>query len=372
MSKILVTGAFGNIGSRTIQALLQKGHMINTFDIKNLANQQKALELGDQVQCFWGDLRDSISLESAIQGCDVVIHLAAIIPPMSERKPELTREVNIKGTKNLLEMMQKTTPKPRLIFTSSITVFGDTHALDPPRRVTDPIRPTDTYSSTKVECEDLIHKSGIETIVLRLAATPAVNMNNVDPIMFDIRLDTRMEYVHPTDVARAISNAISCEEAWGQTFLIGGGKECQLMYRDFINGIFEVLGIGSMPDYAFGKNPFYTDWLDTEASQRLLQFQEINYQDWTEEIVNILGAKVFLIKIMRPIVRLWLLSKSPYWRNTAIENIRIWRVLARLNIIHWKEASIALSNHKTKKETVRARRSRKQRKNAEKLVVLNN
>ncbi|OLS15564.1 MAG: 3-beta hydroxysteroid dehydrogenase/isomerase family [Promethearchaeota archaeon CR_4] len=85
-------------------------------------------------------------------------------------------------------------------------------------------------------------------------------------MMFTIRLATRMEFVHPDDVARAIGNAITCDEVWGNTYLVGGGKDCQILFRDFFNGIMNTVGIGLLPDSAFGNAPFYTDWQDTEES----------------------------------------------------------------------------------------------------------
>ena len=321
--KVLITGAFGNIGMYAIRELLQHGYSITAFDVKNPANIKKAESLGNQIDYFWGDMRDPTSIESASRGCDVVVHLAAIIPPLSEKNPELTYQVNVHGTQTLLNIMKDMTPRPRLIFTSSVCLFGDTSALPPPRTVTDPIHPTDTYSATKAECEEIIHQSGIDAIILRLTATPAVNMNNMSPIIFEIPLDTRMEYVHPLDVARAIANSISCNNGWGRTLLIGGGKECQMLYRDFMGGIMKTLGIGTLPDIAFGKTPFYTDWLDTDLSQQLLQFQQFTYKDLLRELLEMFGSKLIFLKLLRPFIRLWLLRKSPYWRGAIRKKFTI-------------------------------------------------
>ncbi|HME55007.1 MAG TPA: NAD(P)-dependent oxidoreductase [Candidatus Lokiarchaeia archaeon] len=311
---ILVTGAYGNIGTQAVRELLLRGHHVACFDLRTPGNEKKAAQLGSQIQCFWGDLLDPATLEPAVAGVDVIIHLAAIIPPLSEKNPDLAKKVNVGGTRALVGVMAGMHPAPRLLFTSSISVFGDTLDLPPPRTVDDPLRPTDTYSHTKVECEEIIRDSGLEAIVFRLSATPPINTSKMDPMMFEIRLDARMEYLHPADVARAIANGIVCDEAWGRTFLIGGGNECQLYYRDFIGGILSAIGIGPLPEAAFGKAPFYTDWLDTTESQAMLNYQQITYKKWQQELVKTLGLKVKFAKLFRPLVRWSILNTSPYWK----------------------------------------------------------
>lgn len=87
-----------------------------------------------------------------------------------------------------------------------------------------------------------------------------------------------------------------------------------MYYRDFIGGILSAVGIGPLPDAAFGKAPFYTDWLDTTESQAMLNYQQVTYKDWQQELVKTLGAKVKFVKIFRPFVRRSILNTSPYWK----------------------------------------------------------
>ncbi|HMF30946.1 MAG TPA: NAD(P)-dependent oxidoreductase [Candidatus Lokiarchaeia archaeon] len=320
LMNILVTGAFGNIGMFAVHELLQRGNKVACFDLQTPANQKNADSFKGKISCFWGDLRKPETLNPAVQGQDVVVHLAAIIPPLSEKNPDLARSVNVEGTKTLLELMAGMNPPPRLLFTSSISVFGDTNDLPPPRQVGDPLNPNDVYSSSKVECEEMIHDSGLDAVIFRLAATPPMNLGGMDPMMFEIRLDTRMEYLHPADVGLAIANAVESEEAWGNTYLIGAGKSSQLLYRDFLGGILNALGVGMLPDAAFGTAPFYTDWLDTSESQRVLNFQKHTYEDYIKEIKKKLGIKAYLAKAFRPFVRKAILKASPYWKAATAKN----------------------------------------------------
>ncbi|OLS12625.1 MAG: 3-beta hydroxysteroid dehydrogenase/isomerase family [Promethearchaeota archaeon CR_4] len=314
--KVLVTGALGNVGSNVTLELLRQGHQVTCFDLETPANVKKAKQVDHKVEIQWGNLTDRASVERAVKGHDVVMHIAGILPPLSEAKPDLTKKVNVEGTQLLLDVMAHANPVPRLIFTSSISIFGDTLALPPPRKVTDPIHPTDHYSQSKATCEDLIQKSGLKFVICRLSATPPVSMGGgeMDPYMFEMPVNLRVEYVHPGDVARALVNAISCDDAWGKTFLIGGGPRCQLMAKDFLGRLLDAIGIGALPDEAYGPGPYYLDWLDTTESQRMLKFQQVTYDDYVQSMVKGLGAKRYIIKLMRPMIRKKLLKSSKYWQ----------------------------------------------------------
>ena len=68
-----------------------------------------------------------------------------------------------------------------------------------------------------------------------------------------------------------------------------------------------------LPREAFGSTPFPTDWVDTAESQRLLRYQRRDLGDYIQEMSALLGFRRRLIRLFRPLVRLWLLRKSPYF-----------------------------------------------------------
>ncbi len=80
-----------------------------------------------------------------------------------------------------------------------------------------------------------------------------------------------------------------------------------------------------LPDKAFTSNPFYIDWMDTEESQKLLRYQKHTLDDFIKDIKVSLGIKRHLAKIVRPIVRYWLLGKSPYMRQKTLRKDNIGR-----------------------------------------------
>jgi nucleoside-diphosphate-sugar epimerase len=314
--KVLLTGPFGNVGTAVRREMDGRGHALRCFDTPTTRNRAIARKhaLDDVV---WGDVRDPAAVRAAVADRDVVIHLAAIIPPGSMRDPELAREVNVGGTTNVIAACREADHPVRLVFASSLALFGPTQHLDPPRTLDDPIVVTDDYTRHKARCEELLHESGLEVAILRLGAVIPIDVIGVlDPLMFEVPLDDRIEFVHPWDVGLALVNAIESDQVWGQTFLIGGGPRCQLYQREIIRKPLEALGIGMLPEEAFGKKPYHTDWLDTTESQRVLQFQRYTWDDCVRHMVDFVGWRRPFVRLARPIARWKLLRTSPYYRTS--------------------------------------------------------
>ena len=325
--KVFVTGGLGSIGQHAVRELVRQGHQVCCFDLQTTANEKAARKLlgpdhavapriGQQLRIVWGDIRDRRDVVQALAEAapDVVIHLAYIIPPGVDRNPTLSREINVGGTANLLSAMTEQPRPPRLVFASSVMVFGDTVSQPPPRRAGEPVQPVELYALHKVECERMIVNSGLTWTILRLGAAPAVHLGSIDPVMFEVPLDTRIEFVHPADAGVALANAASCPEAFGRILLIGGGPACQMRQRDFMAQALCGLGVGMLPESAFGHQPFRIDWMDTDESERLLHYQQHDYADYLDQMQRAMGIRRFFVRAFRPVVRAVVLRKSPYYR----------------------------------------------------------
>ncbi len=314
---VLVTGAFGNIGTSTVHALLAKGHRVRCFDVRTPANLRAARQLGSRVDLAWGDLRCPEDLEAAVRNQEVVIHLAFIVPKLSatgfesEDHPAWAEEVNVGGTRNLLGAMQRQPLPPRIVFASSYHIYGRTQHQPPPRTSVDPVQPIEHYACHKVACETMVRESGLKWAILRLAASLPLAMR-MDPGMFDVPLDNRMEYVHTRDAGLAFARAATSSEVWGKVLLIGGGPRCQYLYRDIMTRVLDAMGVGALPEEAFASVPFPTDWLDTVESERLLCYQQRTLDDYVCDMRVRLGWRVALVRAFRPVVRFFLLQQSPY------------------------------------------------------------
>ncbi len=324
--KVLITGGLGNVGASAVEELARRGHHVRCLDLKTPPNVRKARRLAlmvgtmpGEMEAIWGDLRRPEGLLAAVQGQDVVVHLAFIIPKLSatgvecEAQPTWAREINVGGTRNLIEALRAQRKPPKLLFASSYHIYGLTQNRAPPLTLADPVRPIEHYAQHKVTCERMVRTSGLEWAIYRLAATLPLSMR-LDPAMFDIPLGNRMEFVHTRDVGKAIAVGVDEAALWRRTWLIGGGTRCQYYYREIAQVVLTGLGVGMLPEAAFSATPFPTDWLDTSASQALLHYQQRDLRDYVGDMRRYLGYRRILIQIFRPLVRRHLLSKSPYWR----------------------------------------------------------
>ncbi len=323
--KILITGAFGNVGLYTLKKLLNDGHEIRVLELKNKKNLKILDDLqknGNSIDMVWGDITDILPVQEAVKGQDIIIHQAFIIPDLSEQKPNWAWEINVEGTRNLLRAAAEEEEKAKIVFTSSVSVFGKTQDQEPPRKIEDQVKPTDNYSHHKVACEQLVKISGLEWTILRLGAVLSPSLCEIDPMLFSVSLDNRIELIHADDAGSALANAAVSEQVWGKTLLIGGGKRCQMLQKDFITRVLDEVGLGMFPEQAFSSKPFYTDWMDTTESQHLLKYQEKDLNDFLVEIRRILGVRKYLVRAVKPVIKYWILKKSPYFSKKISTTVK--------------------------------------------------
>jgi nucleoside-diphosphate-sugar epimerase len=313
--RVLLTGAFGHIGRETLRELRTAGHQVRAFDLMTRQAHQQAAGLAGRIDVRWGDVTDAESVARAVADCQAVIHDAAILPPSSERDPEATRRVNVEGTRNVVKACEAASPKPRLVFASSVTLFGPSAGLERPRRVDDPIRPTDHYTHSKAAGEEMVRASGLDWVILRFAAAPPEAPDGGSGLdlehFFRLAPETRLEYLHPSDAGLAQARAIRCDEAIGRVLLIGGGESCQITLGELNDAYLEASGVGAFPRSAYGSEPYYTDWMDTGESQRLLGYQRHGFEHFREAVAQRRRGLRPVVRLLRAPVRWWMLRHSP-------------------------------------------------------------
>jgi len=310
--RILVTGAFGNIGTHTLPELLHRGHQVRTLTRLSTANRKAAKQSGTET--VWGDITNLDAVRRAVAGVDTVIHLAALIPPGSEERPDEARATNVDGTAHVIAACQAQPTPPALLFSSTFDVHGHTLHLPPPRHVDDPLVATDAYTAHKIECEALVRGSGLRWCILRFADVPILGVRDPHPIMFEIGLDNRIETLHADDAGLAIANALDTPEVWGRILFVGGGATCQVTYREYLTRLLAAMGVDPLPEEAFSTKVYATDWIDTEESQALLSYQRHTFADIAEAIAASLGWKRHLASAASPLARAAILRLSPYYR----------------------------------------------------------
>jgi len=156
--KILVTGADGFIGSHLCEELVRRGYDVRAFVFYNSFNSWGWLDYSDKkikdsIDVFAGDVRDPYGVRKAIKGCEIVLHLAALIAiPYSYHSPDTYVETNIKGTLNVLQAA-KDFGIAKIIHTSTSEVYGTARYV--PIDEEHPLQGQSPYSATKIGADQL-------------------------------------------------------------------------------------------------------------------------------------------------------------------------------------------------------------------------
>jgi UDP-glucose 4-epimerase len=273
------------LGTTVCSKLMEEGFEVRVFDLDTPRNRKSIKEIHGKADVIWGDITQPDSVRQALQDMDAVVHMAGILPPVANERPELADKVNVGGTRVLVDLLKAEGQHIPFVFTSSVAVFGPTPQADRPLSPDmDTPCPNETYGQTKLQAENVIRESGIDYVILRLSATlySAFSVRDVKRL-FSIPLHNRVEFCHPDDTAVAIVNAIkSFDVVKGNTLVIGGGPDQQMLYKDMTGAMFGVMGLPLPPAGKFPQEPSYLDWYDTSRSQQLLRFQRKTFADYLE------------------------------------------------------------------------------------------
>ena len=134
---ILLTGASGTVGQELLKCLVGNPEFrITVFDIDSRRAGRLRSVYQHRIVFVAGDISSAADVQKIPAGMDVVIHLAALIPPLADKYPLLTHNINVLGTSLLVEHVQRTSPNAFFIYSSSVSVYGD-RMQNPNIRVSD-------------------------------------------------------------------------------------------------------------------------------------------------------------------------------------------------------------------------------------------
>ena len=154
---VLVTGADGFIGSHLVERLLAEGARVRAFCLYTSTGTQGWLDgLDDErLEVRLGDVRDARAVRSAVDGVDVVLHLAALIAiPYSYQAPASFVDTNVTGTLNVLEAVRDL-GTARMVHASTSEVYGTPETV--PITELHPLRGQSPYSASKIAADQLCH-----------------------------------------------------------------------------------------------------------------------------------------------------------------------------------------------------------------------
>jgi NAD dependent epimerase/dehydratase len=258
--RILVTGADGFIGSHLAEELVRQGHQVRALVLYNAFGSEGWLadvppEIRGSMDIVMGDVRDPHGTRRLMEGCDTVLHLAALIGiPWSYHAPDAYVETNIKGTLNVLQAA-KDLGVERVVQTSTSEVYGTAQTV--PMTEDHPLCGQSPYAATKIGADQLalsFHRSfGTPVVVLRPFNTfgPRQSRRAVIPtvigqiaagasrISLGATAPTR-DFLFVEDTVRAFIAATFARDAVGQVIHVGTGHEISI--GDLVTTIADLMG----------------------------------------------------------------------------------------------------------------------------------
>ncbi len=171
---VLITGAFGLVGTETVRRFAADGWRVIA------TAHRKAYEvLPPLVETRWTDLTDAAQVRSLVAEAspDVIVHLAAVIPPLVYRDAAFSRKLNVGATASLVCAAEDQPKPPRFLHASSTAIYGSRNPYRHPELVglDTPFRPCELYGGHKLEAEELVRSSHLDWVVLRLGGVLSID-----------------------------------------------------------------------------------------------------------------------------------------------------------------------------------------------------
>ena len=290
--KFLVTGGAGFIGSHVVDRLVNEDCEVRVLDdlsTGKLENIQTHLRSG-KVELVKGDIRDASLVTKSLDGVSKVIHMAALDSvPLSVENPDLTFDINLLGTLNLLRSSIEQHVN-RFVFVSSCAVFGDPISLPVTEETrTNPISP---YAESKLigerYCLGFSERQLLHTVVLRFFNVygsrqsgnnySGVVTSFIDRCRFKLPLviygdgTQKRDFINVKDVAEAILISTIIKSAVGEVFNIGTGEPTSI--NDLAKTIIELAGGDLKITYVKSRaGDIKNSYSDISKAKKLLDFE---------------------------------------------------------------------------------------------------
>jgi NAD dependent epimerase/dehydratase len=243
--RVLVTGGEGFIGSHLVERLVDEGASVRVLALYNPFGNYGWLdpEVHTSVELLPGDVRDPERVNGAVEGCDVVFHLAALIGiPYSYVAPESYVQVNVQGTVNVANACRRHGVS-RMVHTSTSETYGT--ALVAPIPETHPMQPQSPYSASKIGADMMalsyFHAFDLPVAVVRPFNTygPRQSTRAVIPTILT-QLHKGAQEIHlgatsptrdfnfVTDTVAGFLAVAGCDRAIGEVVNVGSGREISI------------------------------------------------------------------------------------------------------------------------------------------------
>lgn len=266
--KIAIYGSSGNMGLPTLKEVVKLDfieHINLVLHSKKGAKKvKKALKKSEKnkVSFFFGSIANKEVVEASLKDVDILINMAAVIPPLSDKNPKAAIEVNEEGVKTICKVIEEQPKQTKLIHISTVGLFGNRNELHVLGEIGDPllVAPYDIYAVTKMRGEFTVLESNVKTwAVIRQSAMlyDELLMKNVsDGLMFHTCYNAPLEWVTAHDSATLIKNILFREynnelnesNFWKKCFNLAAGIDNRKTGFETLDEGFKIIG-GSAKDF---------------------------------------------------------------------------------------------------------------------------
>jgi UDP-glucose 4-epimerase len=268
MSKrCLVTGGAGFIGSHLVEGLLKQGWTVRVLDDLSTGHADNLAPMMADVELHQGNICDSDSVAKAVQGVEVVFHLAAMASvAKSLENPLLCHQICGTGTLSVLDAARRAGVK-RVVYAASSSAYG--RAMNPEGLSEEtPLCPLSPYAAAKLVGEHYLeaftHSFGLETVRLRffnifgprqradspysgvIAIFAGLMSQGRTPVVHGDGLQTR-DFVYVADAVQSLIKGAEVPGASGQVYNVGTGRSITLL--DLVSTLNTVLGTSFVPEH---------------------------------------------------------------------------------------------------------------------------
>ncbi len=306
--KIAMTGASGNMGREALKQTLELEsvewvRVLLSLKKKNhkLAKEWKK-KYKERIQIVRGSVADENACLELVKDADYVIHMAAVIPPASDRSYRESENCNLTGAINMVNAVKAQPRQPKYIHVSTVALYGNRDQNHPWARVGDPllISPFDAYAMHKLKGEQYCLEAGLDCwAVLRQTAMlyPEMMSANIkDGLMFHTAVNAPLEWSTSRDSGRLVKHIFERDSKgevggfWKKIYNIGAGKRGRETGYDTFNDGFKMIG-GSTekffkPNWMATRN-FHGVWFaDGDELDEMFHYQQDGVKEYWDEIAS--------------------------------------------------------------------------------------